>query len=98
MNVKSHSPVTAQAEQATVHETVVSNNNGMEFQGSANSDCNRSVNNKIKENLLTNCVLSGENMGTENNTYYFPTVEELLEMKLAGVVYQNCLLYTSRCV
>ncbi len=94
MNVKSHSPVTAQAEQATVHETVVSNNNGMEFQGSANSDCNRSVNNKIKENLLTNCVLSGENMGTENNTYYFPTVEELLEMKLAGVVYQKVLSYT----
>lgn len=46
------------------------------------------------EKFLIDSVRSEENMGTENDTYYFPTVEELLERKLTGVEYQKHLPFT----
>lgn len=89
------SPATAQAEQATVYATgMESDNNGMKPQGSVTPDSNGGTNSNVNKDERKNCILYGDNMGTENNTYYFPTVEELLERIPTGVKYQKYLPYT----
>ncbi len=48
----------------------------------------------MEEKISNNATVSGEDKVAESKTYSFPTVEELLKRKLAGVVYQKVLSYT----